>query len=313
MHIPRYDELPQIEALGIRHAWDVFGPDDEFGTLNHLTDDRVRAATSEVRTGARIGLTLPMDAITPPLYGRQPLQHTLIEDSRNIWDDRLDSFYPQASSQWDGMRHVRCREFGFYGGVTESPPDMGEKRGIHHWARRGITGRGVLLDVAGYLATHDPSYQSTIERSVSPELLQAVADAQGVAISSGDILCIRFGWVQAYRRMSVEERASYAADSHPPYAGLAAGEEMARHLWDLQVAALVCDNPGAEVAPGSPEVGSLHRRLLPTLGLVIGELFDLDALAEAARSDGRWTFLFTAVPTHVVGGVGSPANAIAIR
>ena len=311
--VPPYDELPLIEALGLRHAWDVFGRDDELGTLNHLTDQRVIGAMSSVVTGERIGLTLPMDAITPPLYGRQALEHTLIEDSRNIWDDRLDSFYPQASSQWDGMRHVRCREFGFFGGVTDSPPEMGERLGIHHWARRGITGRGVLLDVGAFLAASEPDFDPARERRVSPELLEQVAEVQGVQIAPGDILCIRFGWVSRYQGMSAEERKEYAAHSHPPYAGLAAGEEMARYLWNSQIAALTCDNPGAEVAPGSAEVGSLHRRLLPTLGIVIGELFDFDALATAAHGDGRWSFLFTAVPTHIVGGVGSPANAVAIR
>lgn len=99
----------------------------------------------------------------------------------------------------------------------------------------------------------------------------------------------------------------------PAYAGLAAGEEMARFLWNSQVSAVVCDNPGAEVAPGSAVVGSLHRRLLPTLGFAIGELFDFEELATRCRIDGRWSFLFTSVPTHIVGGVGSPANAVAIR
>jgi hypothetical protein len=49
------------------------------------------------------------------------------------------------------------------------------------------------------------------------------------------------------------------------------------------------------VSPGSAEVGNLHRRLLPTLGLAIGELFDFDALADRCAEDGRWTFLLAAV------------------
>ena len=73
------------------------------------------------------------------------------------------------------------------------------------------------------------------------------------------------------------------------------------------------DSPGAEVSPGSAEVGNLHRRLLPTLGLAIGELFDFDALADRCAEDGRWTFLLAAVPLNVPGAVGSPANAVAIR
>jgi hypothetical protein len=29
------------------------------------------------------------------------------------WDDRLDGFYPQASSQWDGFRHVGAGADGY--------------------------------------------------------------------------------------------------------------------------------------------------------------------------------------------------------
>jgi hypothetical protein len=72
------------------------------------------------------------------------------------------------------------------------------------------------------------------------------------------------------------------------------------------------DNPGFEWAPGSPEEGFLHRRLQPMLGLVMGELLDLDTLAERCRALGRHEFLFVAVPLPVPGGLSSPANAIAI-
>ncbi|MEO5902224.1 MAG: cyclase family protein, partial [Ilumatobacteraceae bacterium] len=78
-------------------------------------------------------------------------------------------------------------------------------------------------------------------------------------------------------------------------------------------AAVCCDNPAVEVVPGDPAVGSLHRRLLPTLGTTLGEMFDLDRLATACRADGRWTFFFVAAPLHLPGGLGSPGNAVAIR
>ena len=313
-HVPPYDELPLLPKVGIPHAWDVFGRDDEFGTLNHLDDATVLAAFGEVRTGERIGITLPLTAIDPPLYGREPLRHTLTESDRNNWDDSLDSFYPQASSQWDGLRHVRIREFGFFGGVTESPPDMGARLGIDHWAARGIFGRGVLLDVERYLRGRRPDYDPLTEVSIDATLLADVAAAQQVEIRRGDLLCLRFGFTAAYRRLDDAARRAYAAiPFSPPFAGLAADESTPRALWNWQVAAVACDNPGAEVSPGSPEVGNLHRRLLPTLGLAIGELLDFDALAERCAEDGRWTFLLAAVPLNVPGGVGSPANAVAIR
>ena len=41
----------------------------------------------------------------------------------------------------------------------------------------------------------------------------------------------------------------------------------------------------------------------------IGEPWNLDPLA----ADRRWSFLLTVAPLSVVGGVGSPANAIAMQ
>jgi len=312
--LPAYEELPLLPGVAIPHSWDVFGRTDELGSLNLLDDATVLAALGEAQTGERVGLTMDADLLDPPLYGREPLQHTMLELDRNSWDDRLDAFYPQAASQWDGFRHVRCRELGFFTGVTEDPIDMGDRLSIHHWADQGIIGRGILLDVERYLARKDSTYDALQEISVDAELLEAVAADQGVEIRRGDVLCVRFGWVSAYRRLDAEGRRTYgSAPVSPPFAGLAADESTARALWNWQVAAVACDNPGAEVSPGSAAVGSLHRRLIPTLGFVVGELLDFDTLAERCAEDGRWTFVFTAVPLNIRGGLGSPANAVAIR
>jgi hypothetical protein len=45
----------------------------------------------------------------------------------------------------------------------------------------------------------------------------------------------------------------------------------------------------------------------------IGEPWKLDPLAAACAADRGWPFLLAAAPLSVVGGVGSPANAIALR
>lgn len=311
--LPSYDELPRDELIGYAHAWDVFGPGDDLGTLNLLSDGAVLASLSEARSGRRVGLTLEASALDPPLYGRAPLAHTLIQSNRNIWDDKLDDLYPQAASQWDGFRHVRARELGFWGGLTADPPELGDRLGIEHFAKRGIIGRGVLLDVNRHLSATTGDYHPLAEIAVGADLLQETADAQGVEIRQGDILCVRFGWLRAYRALDAEARAAYAsAGQQSSFAGLAAEESMARALWDHHVAAVACDNPGAEVSPGNAATGSLHRRLIPMLGVVIGELLDFEELAEACIERQSWSFLFTAVPLNVAGAVGSPANAVAV-
>lgn len=311
--LPKYGELPKAGATDVRHAWDVFGPGDDLGTLNLLTDARVAAAAAEIRTGTRIGLQLPAELPDPPFYGREALQHKQFQTGRNGWDDRLDAFHPQGSTQWDGFRHVRFREFGFYGGQTADPPELGERLGIQHWAKAGIVGRGVLLDVRRWLEHQGSPPSAFTGRSVSAEELRRVADWQDVAVRPGDVLCVRTGWIGEYRALDRKAREEVAAGGRPSATGLAAGEEMAEQLWDWHVAAVACDNPAVEVAPGDPSVGSLHRRALAALGIPLGELFDFDALADACAEDGRWSFFFLSVPLSISGAAGSPAAPVAVR
>jgi hypothetical protein len=69
---------------------------------------------------------------------------------------QYDSFNTQSSSQWDGLRHNGHRQYGFYNGVTEEQimGEGGARNGIEQWARRGIAGRGVLIDFPRFAAAH---------------------------------------------------------------------------------------------------------------------------------------------------------------
>jgi hypothetical protein len=93
-----FDELPCLPGSGLRHSWNVHGPGDQLGTLNRLTGDVVAAAATAVRTGERIGLSLPLGLPEPAFFGRKAPRHTIFPLGRSGWDDRLESFYLQASS-----------------------------------------------------------------------------------------------------------------------------------------------------------------------------------------------------------------------
>ena len=56
----------------------------------------------------------------------------------------------------------------------------------------------------------------------------------------------------------------------------------------------------------------LHPILLAGWGTPIGELFDMDALADLCKRHGRWSFFMTSVPLSYQGAVASPPNAMAI-
>ncbi|MDQ1425546.1 MAG: hypothetical protein QOD72_3044 [Acidimicrobiaceae bacterium] len=309
--LPSYDDLPEIPGLDLRHAWDVFGDGDVLGSINLVTPARVARAAASVTTGELVSLDLPLNLPNPPLFGREPYEHVVRALSRNEMDDHLDSFHPQGSTQWDALSHVRCREHGYWGGRTQDPTVGPNGLGIEHWAEHGVAGRGVLIDVAGWRALEGRSLHAFDPEAITVADLEATLASQQVVPQIGDIWCVRTGWVGAYRGLDDNARTEYALD--PTFAGLHAGEDMARYLWNAHPAALCCDNPAVEVVPGDATVGSLHRRLLPTLGFALGEMFDFETLAERCRADGRWTFFFVAAPIKVPGALGSPGNAVAIR
>ena len=57
----------------------------------------------------------------------------------------------------------------------------------------------------------------------------------------------------------------------------------------------------------------LHGILIRDLGMMLGEMFDLEELAADCADDGRWEFFFCAPPLRVAGGVGSPVSPVAIK
>jgi hypothetical protein len=59
--------------------------------------------------------------------------------------------------------------------------------------------------------------------------------------------------------------------------------------------------------------GFLHYRLIPLLGIAIGEMFALDALGADCKADGRYEGLFVSAPLNKPGGIGSTANALALK
>jgi kynurenine formamidase len=310
--LPRYDELPRYEPLSANHAWGVFGADDQLGTINLLTPQRVAQAAREIQRGQMFNLSLPQNLPDPPWSARGSYVHHVFSSNRNTQDDYVDNFYLQSSSQWDSLRHIRAREYGFYNGFSgEDAGPGGSKLGINNWADHGITGRGVLLDVARYMERQGTPLTAQEEYAIQPEMLEAVAEAQGSPLQTGDIILLRTGYIGAYLAGSPEDRVRFKENRDCP--GLSSAEPMARYLWDKHPAAICSDNPAVEQVPGSPSLGYLHRRLIPLLGFALGELFTFETLAEDCARDGRYSCFFIGVPLNIPGGVGSPANAMAIK
>lgn len=302
--LPRYQDLPEISELGVRHAWGLLP--NEAGTLAKVGQADVVAGAKLVSQGLTIPLNLAINAFDPPLFGRATLEHSIIQPTRIDAEDVINGFNPQASSQLDGLAHVRAREFGYFGGIA-TLEEARDKIGMHHWATRGIAGRGVLLDLEAFDQNSGTTAGPFACKPYGVEDLLTVARAQGVELRTGDILLFRTGWAASFLKLSTEERENVGG-----WNGLRADEEMAAFLWDQGISLVGSDNPAVEDAPGDRSVGSLHRRLIPSLGLPLMELLDLERLAIACQERGSWEFFFVSVPLYLEGAVSSPANAMAI-
>jgi hypothetical protein len=323
-NLPSYDDLPVAEGKPAGSSWGLWGDDDVFGCLNLLTPERAKRGASCVRRGAVFALNLDMNLPDPPLFGREPYSHDVVWLQNEAGhDEHISGWNTQSSSQWDGFRHIKHPVHGFYNGVAD------EDHGVHHWAKRGLAGRGVLADVARWRESEGRPIAANTSEGIDASDITGTLAAHGVEVEPGDVLLIRTGWLSWYLSQDAEGRRSYTDAGHP-MAGLRPGEENWRLLWDLHVAAVAADNGPLEVWPpavfATPERLAelladrehldeifMHIRLLPLFGMPIGEFFNLEALADDCAADGVYEFMFTSAPLNLPAGVASPPNALAIK
>ncbi len=319
--LPTYKQLPAIAGNPPKTAWGLFGPDDNVGMFNLQTAERIVAAARLVKKGAVFAMNWEQEKPNPPLYGRGKFRHTVFREIPigNHGDDVLDNFYTQASSQWDGLTHVGDFEHGFWGGVTNQYlRESGDKTrlGIDHWAKRGIAGRAVVLDVARYLASQGRPLNCGERVDISVADLEGTRLAQGVTFQDGDVWLLHTGWISWYEEQSAQVRQALAVTANLKTPGLQCSEEMAEYIFNHHPAALCGDNPALEAWPPpnflDPD-GFLHHWIIGRFGMAIGEMFQLSGLAADCAADRVYECLFTGAPLNVQGGTGSPPNSLAIK
>jgi len=297
---------------GTPNNWNRWGELDQRGTANLLTPERVASAAALARTGRRISLGLALGKSQPNPGSRPALQHlfsgTTVDlmlgdgGTHNVQSsDDMVVLPLQVSTQLDGHAHFGYEDVlynGFWAGVVTTT--SGARRlGVHHQAS-GIVGRGVLLDVPRVFDV-DP-----FESSIDAAMLEATAEAHGVTVGPGDVLLVRTGclgtWIE-HPELRVRRRQSGLAWDTIPW------------LAERDVAMVAADNRAVEAIPGPPDGPLLpwHISALRDLGLLVGELFDLDELADDCAADGVYEFFFVALPLPLVNGVGSPLNPLAIK
>jgi Putative cyclase len=314
--VPRYDDLPLARGGG-RSAWGVFGNDDSVGRLNLQRPAQIAQAAQLIRDGECFSLNAPLTALTPPLFGRRPLQREIIElHAGSALDDIITSLSPQGSSQWDALAHVAYDPSdprSFYNGRSAAEIRECSLDTIEHWARRGIAGRGVLLDLRLLEEERIDPFES---RAITVAELEQIRSRADIEYSEGMVLLLHTGFLDRYALAPLSTREQMSSRAALTTVGLEHSEAMARYLWDSGAAAIAADNPAVEVWPPDerPEAwpyGFLHRVLIGGLGFALGELWWLKDLADACARRLSWEMFITSAPLNIEGGIGSTANALA--
>lgn len=332
--IPLDQDAPWRQASRRVSNWGRWGPDDQLGTLNHITPEAIRHAASLVRKGRTISMGAPFNAQGPQgAHGlrRNPI-HVMTVDGGDRDIDQLArewmgpgeqwvaDIYAQAPgrftddyvimplqscTQWDALAHFFYEDKLYNGFPAKAVTSLGATRGaIDPVAERGqVTGRGVLLDVA----RHRGVDRLGADEIIPPEELEAVAKAQGVAIRPGDILVIRTGWYKEW--LDKRDEQTWAWQS-PGVSWLCA-----EWCHQRDIAAVAADNVGVEVMKSEIEGlwSPFHMLALRDMGMLLGEIWDLEAIGQDCAGDGVYEFLLVAQALNISGAVGSPINPIAIK
>ncbi|MCA9633507.1 MAG: cyclase family protein [Myxococcales bacterium] len=298
--------------------WGRWGADDEKGTTNYITPAKLVEAAGCVRRGVTFSLGIPFDSEGPQLGqgGRTNPVHLMRMDGGDnaagwtrpgmgtlrVTDDYI--MMPlQAATQWDSLAHVFYEDHLYNGFSSNTVTSFGAEKNSIDKQYKGIASRGVLLDIARLKGVRWLEHGYGITRAD----LEKAERTQGVEIREGDVVLVRTGW----RTKFVEDGSREEFMAGEP--GLTV--DTLEWIHERRLAAIASDNWALEVLPGEdPEVRlPFHQVAIRDMGLTLGEMFDLDELAEDCAQDGVWECLFVAPPLRVTRAVGSPINPLAIK
>lgn len=331
---PSFDELPIDKSGPHGNAWGLWGPDDQLGTLNFLTDEVIaRAAKETILDGHRVSLNWSMTGARYPKFARKNLEQKLINKAplKHAHDDEW-SFNSQCSSQWDGFRHYAYQkeELYFMGRTAEDFAASAEPNGIQRmyavstkkssslysesWtdnarvidvSRQGICGRGVVIDWYAWAQTQGKAVDGTTAYAIPFSEFVETLRYQGMSLEDvreGDILIVRTGYIEQYESLPEDKAAALHElykTQKPENIGVEPSKEFLKFLWEKRVAAICGDARSFEVWPCTQLQWHLHEWLLAGWGMPIGELFDLQELSRLCAEKKRWTVFLSTSPMNV--------------
>jgi kynurenine formamidase len=305
-------EIPTTAALDQMYEelknWGRWGPDDERGALNYLTDEHRRAASRLVVSGESVSLA--HDLATEPLPEHpHPVQHHMLasgdaRDANGIPGyeaarDHLSlDIHGLYTTHVDALSHMFVRGEMFGGRPASDVRSDGARFNTVLSMANGVVGRGVLLDIP---RARDCEFLDTGD-VVTVADLEAAESAQDLRVVEGDILLVAWGREQ---RRAAKKQFDGFSGLHP---------ECLPWLQERRVAVLGSDG----ISDPMPFVGTpqwpfpVHQIGITAMGLHLIDNVALAGLGERCAAGGRWEFLFTMGPLRIIRGTGCPVNPVAV-
>ncbi len=290
--------------------WGRWGPDDQRGALNHLTDARRVAAVGLVRTGESVSLSHDL-ATEPQPEHPHPVQHHMLasgdaRDANGIpgyeaaRDHLALDVHGLLTTHVDALSHMFVRG-EMYGGRPASDVRSDGARDQH----RAVHGRRGRSAAACSSTCPGPSARPTS------------ASGQVVTVEDLEVAESRPGRDRRDRATSCSWPGGARPARRPPGGSTASPASTPSACRGCRSARWRCSG-----ATGSPtRCRSWARRSGPSRstrsgsrpwGSTSSTTCALAALAERCAASGRWEFLFTMGPLRIAKGTGCPVNPVAV-
>lgn len=301
--------------------WGRWGPNDELGALNFLTNEQVLKGIKAVKQGKvfPIGNMIRGGEADPVWPGRHGADHFQTQAYQDYLSGRLKPFggglmyadcflntFTHGITHVDALGHVWYEDKIYNGYDAKTTMGKLQKASILPIAEKGILGRGVLLDVARFKGVDSlaPGTQITLQ-----DLLDT-AKKQGVTIENRDILIIRTGFLRTFY---TKGREWFYKNFNEP--GITAERALVDWWHRMEIPFWATDTIANEqtVSSATETFIPLHGAFLRDLGVTMNEICDLEALAADCAKDGQYTFLYVASPLKIAGGTGGPVNPVCIK
>ena len=285
-------------------TWGKWGPDDNKGTSNLITPQKVMSAMRLVKNGIVVSLAHPEPQQAAADVNANGVFHRTTNGitAGGTTDTYQVSYHGQTVAHMDTWCHFFVDGQMYNGTPVKdniTPEDGCKKGSVMNW-KDGIVTRAVLYDIAqlkgvDWVEPGVPITRADLEAWEKKSGRQGRPRRRGAALHRP---------LEAAREDGAVDRAGRRATTPTRFPGCTSGCRRS--------SATISTSTGIPDRDGKGCRNPIHIAVLNWMGINIVECLDLEQAVATARRLNRYEFAITFAPLPVEGGTGSPVNPLAI-